>query len=135
VQLGQAFFRKALASNVPRVPRKVTLDGHVPSRRAVAAATWAPLPAEREGSHEQGPRQRHRAGPPSDQATLRVHGRIQVIRQRSHPARRHRTHPSDSEGTILLQAWPSAPRLVAESSMGDGARITVEKFENTSLRR
>ena len=31
----QAFFRKALASNLPRVPRKVTLDGHVPSRRAL----------------------------------------------------------------------------------------------------
>jgi transposase InsO family protein len=31
----QAFFRKALASTFPRVPRKVTLDGHVPSRRAL----------------------------------------------------------------------------------------------------
>jgi transposase-like protein len=31
----QAFFRKALASTLPRVPRKVTLDGHVPSRRAL----------------------------------------------------------------------------------------------------
>jgi transposase-like protein len=30
-----AFFRKALATNAPRVPRKVTLDGHVPSRRAL----------------------------------------------------------------------------------------------------
>jgi transposase-like protein len=31
----QAFFRKALASQAPRVPRKVTLDGHVPSHRAL----------------------------------------------------------------------------------------------------
>jgi transposase-like protein len=31
----QAFFRKALATCAPRVPRKVTLDGHVPSRRAL----------------------------------------------------------------------------------------------------
>ena len=29
-----AFFRKTLATVAPRVPRKVTLDGHVPSRRA-----------------------------------------------------------------------------------------------------
>jgi hypothetical protein len=31
----QTFFRKALASTPPREPRKVTLDGHVPSRRAL----------------------------------------------------------------------------------------------------
>jgi len=31
----QAFFRKALASTLPRIRRKVTLDGHVPSRRAL----------------------------------------------------------------------------------------------------
>ena len=31
----QGFFRKALASNLPRVPRKVTLDGHRPSRSAL----------------------------------------------------------------------------------------------------
>jgi transposase-like protein len=30
-----AFFRKALGSMLPRVPRKVTLDSHVPSRRAL----------------------------------------------------------------------------------------------------
>jgi transposase-like protein len=31
----QAFFRKALATNLNRWPRKVTLDGHVPSHRAL----------------------------------------------------------------------------------------------------
>jgi transposase-like protein len=30
-----AFFRKALGTVAPRVPRKITLDGHVPSRRAL----------------------------------------------------------------------------------------------------
>jgi transposase-like protein len=35
IAAAQAFFRKALASNALRVPRKVTLDGHVPSRRAL----------------------------------------------------------------------------------------------------
>jgi transposase-like protein len=35
IAAAQAFFRKALATNAPRVPRKVTLDGHVPSRRAL----------------------------------------------------------------------------------------------------
>jgi transposase-like protein len=31
----QAFFRRALASHPERAPRKVTLDGHVPSHRAL----------------------------------------------------------------------------------------------------
>jgi hypothetical protein len=31
----QAFFRKALATNALRVPCKVRLDGHVPSRHAL----------------------------------------------------------------------------------------------------
>jgi transposase-like protein len=35
IAAAQAFFRKALASTDPRMPRKVTLDGHVPSRRAL----------------------------------------------------------------------------------------------------
>src|SRR5882672_7599056 len=35
IAAAQAFFRQALASTLPRVPRKVTLDGHVPSRRAL----------------------------------------------------------------------------------------------------
>jgi transposase-like protein len=35
IDAAQTFFRKALASNAPRVPRKVTLDGHVPTRRAL----------------------------------------------------------------------------------------------------
>lgn len=35
IAAAQAFFRKALASTLPRVPRKVTIDVHVPSRRAL----------------------------------------------------------------------------------------------------
>jgi transposase-like protein len=35
VPAATAFFRKALASNLPRVPRKVTIDGHRPSRTAL----------------------------------------------------------------------------------------------------
>src|ERR1019366_9515653 len=35
IDAAQAFFRKAVASNAPRVPRKVTLDGHVATRRAL----------------------------------------------------------------------------------------------------
>src|SRR5271169_6573899 len=35
IAAAQAFFRKALASHPDRAPRKVTLDGHVPSRRAL----------------------------------------------------------------------------------------------------
>jgi len=35
IAAAQAFFRKALATNLDRWPRKVTLDGHVPSHRAL----------------------------------------------------------------------------------------------------
>jgi transposase-like protein len=35
IDAAEAFFRKAVASNAPRVPRKVTLDGDVPTRRAL----------------------------------------------------------------------------------------------------
>ncbi len=35
VAAAQAFFRKALVTCAPRVPHKVTLDGHVPGRRAL----------------------------------------------------------------------------------------------------
>jgi transposase-like protein len=35
IAAAQAFFRKALASHPDRPPRKVTLDGHVPSHRAL----------------------------------------------------------------------------------------------------
>ena len=35
IAAAKAFFRTALNSTLPRVPRKVTLDGHVPSRRAL----------------------------------------------------------------------------------------------------
>jgi transposase-like protein len=35
IAAAQAFFRQALASTLPRVPRKVTLDGHIPSHRAL----------------------------------------------------------------------------------------------------
>src|SRR5580704_10865769 len=35
IAAAQAFFRKALGSTLPRVPRKVRLDGHVLSHRAL----------------------------------------------------------------------------------------------------
>jgi transposase-like protein len=35
IAAAQGFFRKALATNLNRRPRKVTLDGHVPSHRAL----------------------------------------------------------------------------------------------------
>jgi putative transposase len=35
IAAAQAFFHKALISAAPRVPRKITLDGHVPNRRAL----------------------------------------------------------------------------------------------------
>ena len=49
VAADQAFFRKAVATNHGRGPRKVTIDGHVPSRRALwlvnRRLTWAPAGA------------------------------------------------------------------------------------------
>jgi transposase-like protein len=35
IAAAQTFFRKALISVAPRVPRKIRLDGHVPSQRAL----------------------------------------------------------------------------------------------------
>lgn len=35
IAAAQAFFRKALTTSLPRWPRKVTLDGHAPSHRAL----------------------------------------------------------------------------------------------------
>src|SRR5450631_2393078 len=35
IAAAQAFFRKALATNLNRLPRKVTLDGYMPSHRAL----------------------------------------------------------------------------------------------------
>ena len=35
IAAAQAFFRKALRSSLPRWPRKITLDGHVPSHQAL----------------------------------------------------------------------------------------------------
>ena len=35
IAAAQAFFRKALASHPDRAPRKITLDGHLPSHRAL----------------------------------------------------------------------------------------------------
>jgi transposase-like protein len=39
IAAAQAFFRKALATSLPRWPRKVTLDGHVPSHPGPSAST------------------------------------------------------------------------------------------------
>jgi DDE domain len=35
IAAAQAFFRKALSTSLPRWPRKITLDGHVPSHLAL----------------------------------------------------------------------------------------------------
>jgi transposase-like protein len=35
IAAAQAFFRKALATSLPRWPRKITLDGHAPSHQAL----------------------------------------------------------------------------------------------------
>jgi hypothetical protein len=39
IAAAQAFFRKALATSLPRWPRKITLDGHVPSHLALRLST------------------------------------------------------------------------------------------------
>jgi transposase-like protein len=80
IAAAQAFFRKALATQAPRVPRKVTLDGHVPSHRAaVVAAPGASVLEKRQGQKLQVPEQHHRARSSGDQATLCVDDWIQVV--------------------------------------------------------
>ena len=46
IEAAKAFFRKALATHADRLPRKVTLDGHRPSHRALRL-----LRRERRGWH------------------------------------------------------------------------------------
>jgi transposase-like protein len=57
IAAAQAFFRKALETQAPRVPRKITLDGHVPSHRALWLLTGASLLEERQGQKLQIPEQ------------------------------------------------------------------------------
>ena len=49
---------------------------------ALVASARASLLAQRESSNEPIPQQHHRARPPGNQTPLRIHGRIQVIRER-----------------------------------------------------
>ena len=112
IAAAQSYFRKALASTLPRVPRKVTIDGHVPSRRAL----WLlrrEHPCRRNVTVRttQVPQQRHRAGPPSHQAALRFDGRVQIIRQRSGHPGGYRTGTPRSQAAILVRAWASAAQL------------------------
>lgn len=67
---------------------------------------------------------------PRDQAALRLDGWLQVVRQRGHYARRHRTRPPHSQEPILVWAWPTSPWLVAESRMGDGSRVNHKIAEH-----
>jgi transposase-like protein len=62
IAAAQAFFCKALRLHLPRWPRKVTLDGHVPSHRAVRLLRRGAYVAERRGSGLQVSQQHHRAG-------------------------------------------------------------------------
>jgi transposase-like protein len=97
IAAAQAFFRKALVSTLPRVPRKVTLDGHVPSRSAL----WRlrrehPCWRSVRGADEQVPQQSDRARPPGDQTTMRLDSRVQVVRERGHHDCRNRACPPHS---------------------------------------
>jgi hypothetical protein len=118
VAAAQAFFRKALGSTHPRVSRKVTLNGYVPSRRTMAAAPRALVLAQRKGPGEQVVEQSHRARPPRDQATLRVDRWIRI-------------GPPHSQGTIFVRPWPSAPWLVAQGGMGDRTCMREREARNS----
>src|ERR1019366_1837768 len=91
--------------------------------RTVAAAPRASVLAERQGADLQIFEQHRRARSSGDQATLRVDGWVQVVRERGHHDRWHRVGPSHSQGTILVWPRPSAPWLVEEGRMGDGTRV------------
>lgn len=54
-------------------------------------------------------------------AALRLDGWLQVVRQRSHYDRRHRTRSPRSQEPSLVWAW--SPWLLADSRMGDGTRM------------
>jgi transposase-like protein len=135
IAAAQAFFRKALSSVAPRVPRKITLDGHVPSRRALVASTREPLLAQRQGSNEPIPQQHSRAGSPCHQTTMQFDGGIQVFRERgSHDCRR-RARASNSKEAVQsgLDVSPS-PRMVPEGRMGNRTRVERNAEPGITLR-
>jgi hypothetical protein len=66
--------------------------------------------AQREGSDEQVFEQPYRARPPRHQATLRVDGWIQIVREHGDNDCRHRARASHSQGTVLVWPWPSTSR-------------------------
>lgn len=105
IAAAQAFFRKAPATNAPRVPRKVTHNGHVPSRRALwllrrEHPCWRNVKVRTNKYLNNMIEQDHR-----DQTTLCVNDGVQVVRERSHHDCGDRVGPSHSQGTILVWTW------------------------------
>lgn len=115
-----AFFRKALETPLPHVPRKGTLDGHVPSHRAL----WL---RRREHPCWRNVKLRSRNHLNNiiacDQAVLRLHGRMQAGHQRRHHDLGHCACASHSETSVLLRTRSATPRLVAERRMRNGTCI------------
>ena len=130
IAAAQAFFRKALISVAPRVPRKITLDGHVPSRRAL----WLLRREHRcwrnvTGSDQPIPQQHHRAGSPGDQTPMRIDVGLQVIRERLDHNCGYRTRASYSQAAVRPRAESSASRMVSQGRVGDRTRVEVAETD------
>ena len=132
IAAAQAFFRQALASH-PRGPRKVTIDGHVPSRRAL----WR-LRREHPLWRKVEVRtckylNKRRAGPPGDQATLCIDDGVQIVPQRVDHACGSRAGSSDSQAPVLVRSR-TASSSVNESDVGerDGVKRRHEDGRNSS---
>jgi transposase-like protein len=102
IAAAQVFFRKALASVAPRVPRKITLDGHVPNRRALwllrrEHPCWRNVTVRTNRYLNNLIEQDHR-----DQAAMRIDGRTQVVRKCGYHDLWDRTRAPHSQGTILV---------------------------------
>ena len=72
IAAAQSLLRKALVSTLPRVPRKVTIDGHVPSRRALWLLHFDGQVQVicQHSDHPGG----YRTGTPCSQAAIQTHG-------------------------------------------------------------
>lgn len=123
IAAAQAFFRKALAFNLPKWPRKITLDGQAKPCR-IATASQGRSKVEVCGDSKQSVPQQHRgAGPPRHQTPLPVDAGIQVLQDGRGDAVWNRVGSPDPEGAIQVWARPLA-LLVIEAAMGPRLGLT-----------
>ena len=100
----RAFFNKALKTHQPRWPRKLNLDGNAASHRALRLLRQE-NPRWRSVVVRSSPvsQQHRRAGPSSDQASLRADACAQILSHRGRYARGRGACASHSQAPVLIR--------------------------------